>query len=221
MKYIAKNQKLKHNNEINDNIRKENKEFNKQWIANNKLIGEGIVLVDELDVSSEVKLDASSFMVVWLKNIERLCEMFSSEFDYKSFSLLDIGCGSGISTFFFHQKYDFDRCDGFDFSSSLIGLANKNKKIINRDGVDTSSISFNFADAKKIKLQDKRYALFMFNPFGWETMNEFISNNIEVLQKNNSVILYANDICVGNLLVFGRMVKRDDFFNLSVIAFGD
>ena len=114
MKYIVKNQKLKHNNEINDNIRKKNTKFNNQWIANNKLIGEDIVLVDELDVSSKVKLDASPFMVVWLKNIERLCEMFSSEFDYKSFSLLDIGCGSGISTFFFHQKYDFDRCDGFD-----------------------------------------------------------------------------------------------------------
>ena len=61
----------------------------------------------------------------------------------------------------------------------------------------------------------------MFNPFGWKTMSQFVSNNIEVLQKNNSVILYANDICVANLMEFGRMVKRDDFFNLSVIAFGD
>tara|TARA_B110001450_G_C17487888_1_gene427020 strand:+ start:221 stop:640 length:420 start_codon:yes stop_codon:yes gene_type:complete len=99
--------------------------------------------------------------------------------------------------------------------------ANKNKKIINRNGFDTSSISFNIADAKSIKLQDKSYALFMFNPFGWETLSEFLSNNIEVLRKNNSVILYANDICVGNLLEFGRMVKRDNFFNLLVIAFGD
>ena len=147
--------------------------------------------------------------------------MFSSEFDYKSFSLLDVGCGSGISTLFFHQKYDFQRCDGFDFSSSLIGLANKNKNIINGDGADTTSISFKMADARKIKLQDKRYAVFMFNPFGWETMNQFVSKNIEVLQRNNSVILYANDVCVGNLLEYGRMVMRDDFYNLSVIAFGD
>ena len=213
--------KPKHNNEINDDIRKENEKFNKQWIADNKLIGGDTVSLDELDVSSEVKKDSVLFMVAWLKNIERLCEMFCSEFDYKSFSLLDVGCGSGISTFFFHQKYNFDRCDGFDFSANLIELANMNKKIINRNGVDTSSISFEIANAKQIKLQDKRYALFMFNPFGWETMSEFVSNNIEVLQKNNSVILYANDICVGNLLEFGRMLKRDDFFNLSVIAFGD
>ena len=61
----------------------------------------------------------------------------------------------------------------------------------------------------------------MFNPFGWETMNQFVSKNIEVLQRNNSVILYANDVCVGNLLEYGRMVMRDDFYNLSVIAFGD
>ena len=213
--------KPKHNNEINDDIRKENERFNKQWIAANKLIGGDAVSLDELDVSSEVKKDSVLFMVTWLKNIERLYEMFCSEFDYKSFSLLDVGCGSGISTFFFHQKYNFDRCDGFDFSANLIELANMNKKIINRNGVDTSSISFEIANAKQIKLQDKRHALFMFNPFGWETMSEFVSNNIEVLQKNNSVILYANDICVGNLLEYGRMVKRDDFFNLSVIAFGD
>ena len=76
--------------------------------------------------------------------------MFSSEFDYKSFSLLDVGCGSGISTLFFHQKYDFQRCDGFDFSSSLIGLANKNKNIINGDGADTTSISF-----KMVRKEDK------------------------------------------------------------------
>ncbi len=212
---------IKHNTDIDHYIRKENEDYNNEWIESNKLIGEGIVFADELDVSSEVKLDASPFMVVWLKNIERLCNMFSSEFDYKSFSLLDVGCGSGISTFFFHQKYDFQRYDGFDFSSSLIGLANKNKNIINGGGADTKSISFKMADARKIKLQDKRYALFMFNPFGWETMNQFISKNIEVLQKNDSVILYANDVCVGNLLEYGRMVMRDDFYNLSVIAFGD
>jgi SAM-dependent methyltransferase len=211
----------KHNREINEDIREENEEFNKQWIAKNQLIGDDIVLADERDVSLEVRLDASPFMVVWLKNIERLYEMFCSEFDYKSFSLLDVGCGSGISTFFFHQNYDFDRCDGFDFSSSLIGLASKNKKIISNNGVDTSSISFEIGDAKQIKIQDKRYAVFMFNPFGWETMSEFVSNNIEVLRKNKSVILYANDICVNNLLEFGRIVKRDDIFNLSVIAFGD
>lgn len=212
---------IKRNRKIHKDIREENEDFNTQWIANNKLIEEDIVLKDEFDVSSEVKLDANPFMVVWLKNVERLYEMFCSEFDCQSFVLLDVGCGSGISTIFFHQKYDFDRCDGFDFSSSLIGLANKNIKIINRNGFDTSSISFEIADAKQIKLQDKRYALFMFNPFGWETMNEFLSNNIEVLRKNNSVILYANDTYVGNLLEFGRMVKRDNFFNLSVIAFGD
>lgn len=212
---------IKRNRKIHKDIREENEDFNTQWIANNKLIEEDIVLKDEFDVSSEVKLDANPFMVVWLKNVERLYEMFCSEFDCQSFVLLDVGCGSGISTIFFHQKYDFDRCDGFDFSSSLIGLANKNIKIINRNGFDTSSISFEIADAKQIKLQDKRYALFMFNPFGWETMNEFLSNNIEVLRKNNSVILYANDTYVVNLLEFGRMVKRDNFFNLSVIAFGD
>ena len=41
----------KHNREINEDIREENEEFNKQWIAKNQLIGDDIVLADELDVS--------------------------------------------------------------------------------------------------------------------------------------------------------------------------
>jgi len=209
------------NREIHKDIREENDEFNKLWIAKNQLVGDDIVLADELDVSLEVRLDASPFMVVWLKNIERLCEMFCSEFDCKSFSLLDVGCGSGIATFFFHQNYNFDGYGGFDFSSSLIGLANKNKKIIGKNGTDPSDILFEVGDAKKIKIPSKRYAIFMFNPFGWKTMNGFISNNIEALRKNKSVILYANDICIDNLLEFGSIVKRDDLFNLSVIAFGE
>ena len=59
----------------------------------------------------------------------------------------------------------------------------------------------------------------MFNPFGWKTMKEFVSNNIEALRQNKSVVLYANDTCIEELLRFGTLVVRDDFYNLSVILF--
>ena len=105
-----------HNRELAADVREENEEFNRLWILKNELIGANNVSVDELDVAENTKGDASPFMVVWLKNIERLCEMFNSEFNQKSFSLLDVGCGSGISTIFFLQNYGFERCEGFDFS---------------------------------------------------------------------------------------------------------
>ena len=34
----------------------------------------------------------------------------------------------------------------------------------------------------------------MFNPFGWETMEMFITNNYDQLCQTKSILLYANDI---------------------------
>lgn len=158
-------------------------------------------------------------MVVWLKNIERLCHMFQRHYDSNSFTLLDVGCGSGISTLYFTQNYTFNKYIGFDFSSNLIDLANKNKAIFDEKYNGKSLAQFNVDNAKTIELLDDRYAIFMFNPFGWETMNEFISNNLATLQKNKSVFLYANDLHINNLTKVAKIIERDNTYNLSIISF--
>ena len=210
---------MKHNNEINEVTRAENDEFNVTWINANNFVGGDVVPKSELDVSEATKLDASPFMLVWLKNIERLCEMFEKSYDYKEFVLCDVGCGSGISTLFFSHKYPFKKFCGFDFSAKLIGLAESNKVIASNNDFDISKVGFEVADAKKVKLQNERNAIFMFNPFGWETMSIFIKNNVEVMKETKSILLYANDICIEEILEYGTLVERDDFYNLSLISF--
>ena len=211
---------MKHNNAINEVIRSENDEFNTTWINAYDFVGGDVVPTSELDVDEAVKLDASPFMVVWLKNIERLCGMFEKSYDYREFVLCDVGCGSGISTLFFNHKYPFKRFCGFDFSEKLIGLAENNKVIASNNDFDISKVDFEVFDAKKVKLQNERNAIFMFNPFGWETMSRFIENNVEIFKEAKSVLLYANDICIEEILDYGAIVERDDFYNLSLISFG-
>ena len=211
---------MKHNNAINEVIRSENDEFNTTWINAYDFVGGDVVPTAEPAVDEAVKLDASPFMVVWLKNIERLCGMFEKSYDYREFVLCDVGCGSGISTLFFNHKYPFKRFCGFDFSEKLIGLAENNKVIASNNDFDISKVDFEVFDAKKVKLQNERNAIFMFNPFGWETMSRFIENNVEIFKEAKSVLLYANDICIEEILDYGAIVERDDFYNLSLISFG-
>lgn len=133
--------------------------------------------------------------------------------------MIDVGCGSGISTLFFSSDKGFKKFIGFDFSPKLITLAEENRKIAGLNGFNVNAVQFYVWDAKKAILPNEKLAIFMFNPFGWETMKIFISNNIKSLRQTKSVLLYANDICIEELLKFGVLKARDDYFNLSIIAF--
>lgn len=123
---------MKHNNHMPLDIRKENDEYNVSWITSEGMIGDNIITCENLDVDESLKLDASPFMVVWLKNIDRLCDQLPKDFDYGSYTFVDVGCGSGISTIYFYRKCAFKRFMGFDFSSELISLANKIMKIFEK-----------------------------------------------------------------------------------------
>jgi hypothetical protein len=116
---------MKHNNEISEYVRQENSEFNDRWIASEGLVGERIISIEMLDVDDSLKKDASPFMVVWLKNIDRLCSRLPSNFDFGRYTLLVIGCGSGISTIYFHKRFKFKSLKGFDFSLSLVETEKK------------------------------------------------------------------------------------------------
>lgn len=210
---------LEHNSQITSVNRAENEDFNQRWISAHGLVGAGMIALSQLDVLPAQRADANPFMVVWLKNIERLCDMFNKVFLPQDFTLLDVGCGSGISTLFFAQNYSFPDFFGFDFSADLIDLAKQNREIMLNESARTSQVSFKVADAQTVRLPERRYALFMFNPFGWQTMEAFIENNVELLKKTGSVVLYANDIFVNELQEYGKVVARDELYNLSVISF--
>jgi len=209
---------VKHNFSLTDKIRKENNDFNEIWISRNKFIGSESIEVKDLDISLKQKKDSSPFNVVWLKNIDRLIDLLPKDFDYKKYALVDVGCGSGISTFYFYSNYRFKYYYGFDFSSNLIEIAIKNKEKYLGNKSFKRSINFELNDATKIKFT-QRSVLFMFNPFGRATIEEMILNNLDYLKKSESIIFYANDHHIDFLLDYGTLLNRNDMFNLSCIQF--
>ena len=59
----------------------------------------------------------------------------------------------------------------------------------------------------------------MFNPFGKETMNEFLQNNLDTISETKSIICYINDIHIEIFDQLDCTIARDDYFNLSLIYF--
>jgi hypothetical protein len=73
------------------------------------------------------------------------------------------------------------------------------------------SIPFEVGDARTYRAPEEPIVLFFFNPFGWETMRAFFENNIDTLKKTKSFLLYANDICINEILNYGKLLSRDDY----------
>lgn len=208
-----------HNDFIEDSIRKENSLFNEVWISRNNLIGFDAISSECLGADLKGQSDANAFMVVWLKNVDRLIEIFCKYFKASNYVLCDVGCGSGISTLYFYEKQLFKRCWGFDISPALVEMANVNKEIFKRNQSLSLDLRFDVGNALDILLPDEKLALFMFNPFSENVLRAFIERNISILRKNKCIVLYANDLHLTSLMRFGRTLQRDNVFNLSVFEF--
>ncbi len=204
-----------HNNSIDRKIRIENEKFNNRWINLNKFVCYQSISKNHLDFDN---FDSTEFMVVWFKNIDRLIKMLPSKLDFYEYSLLDVGCGSGISTLYFLQNYQFKSYLGFDKSKYLICNAEKNKEIFFKGKDPSSKIKFEVCDATNFKINQKSI-VFMFNPFGLKTMEKFFFNNLNFLKKSSSYFLYANDLCISSIAQYGTILARDNIYNLSCIKF--
>ena len=134
--------------------------------------------------------------------------------ELENYHLCDVGCGLGVSTVYFLKKYKMKSFQGFDYYEDLISQA----KLMLKDLGLEIQIEFEIKNAKEKILESKPYLLFMFNPFGINTIQCFIDNNIEVLKSNKSIIIYANDLHVNEIKGY-KKINRDNYFNLSAIIF--
>ena len=146
-----------------------------------------------------------------VKNIDRLFSLLpKSSFD--EYNLLDIGCGLGISTNYILKHYKFNSYSGFDISNDLLKVAKKINKHL--------PINFIREDVTNLLLENKKFVLYMFNPFGFKTLKSFLDNNIQNLKINKSIILYANDLYINEInQIYDVEIIRNHFYNLSVIKF--
>ena len=177
------------NNFLAKDIRQENEEFNKEWISKSQLKGGEPLTLDDLNIPSGQQNDSNQFQVVWLKNIVRLRNMLPSEVDISDYILYDIGCGSGISTLFFADKYNFSAYVGFDFSQKLVELA-KNNLQLGRDKISNcDNVSFKIGDVRTFKLPRAPSMLFLFNSVKGDLLNSFIERHLDDLKATKSFLL--------------------------------
>ena len=201
--------------------REVSEKYNYNWI---KYFGlkffENVSLKEFSEQNLEVKY-SGSFQVVWLRNIDRLMDMMPVEINIRNYNLIDVGCGSGISTLYFLEYYPFKSFHGFDFSEDLITKAEINLKLYLLKSKSKKFIDFKVNNAKNIILEDQKNLLFMFHPFEFPIAREFILNNLHNLKKNNSIIAFSNDFYIKKIIDLNKHRKliRDPFNNLSLILF--
>ena len=154
-------------------IRYENIFYNQTWIKENNFIGSTSIDLEDLDIPISKKEDSSSFEIVWLKNIDRLMSFLPINLNIKNYDLLDLGCGSGISSIYFASYYGFKSFYGYDISKNLIKAAEINKNIFLENIESKININFKVKDVSELNIKSPS-VLFMFNPFGSNTIKKFI-----------------------------------------------
>ena len=115
--------------------------------------------------------------------------------------------------------YEFESITSIDIHPRLLDDGRKNlDKYCKIEGKNLY-IDFVCQDVEKYFLEEGKYIFFAFNPFEWSVFGRFIENNLEVLGGSDSILLYANDRCINELLNFSTLWARDEYYNLSVVSF--
>lgn len=130
---------------------------------------------------------AEAFQLVWLLNVARLIR--KAQIDPRDHHFLDVGCGKGIAALFVLDRFFFQTVAGFDFEPGLIQAAEKNWR---NSILGSKPVTYFVEDAGGIVLPEKKYFLFLFNPFSAEVFKLFMKNNVEMLRKTESVLGFAN-----------------------------
>ena len=144
------------------------------------------VQVSAFQTRSHNKIHARAFEPVWLNDLDILIAADGTK--TSDYHFLDIGCGKGISTLYVRERYHFRTVTGFDFVPDFIEAAERN----HRASTIKAPIDFFIGDAGDWLLDDRRWFLFLYNPFSDHVLEQFMRNNIDVLRKTQSVMAYAN-----------------------------
>jgi cyclopropane fatty-acyl-phospholipid synthase-like methyltransferase len=110
-------------------------------------------------------------------------------------TLLDVGCGKG-RLLAMGAAYGFSDIIGIDISKKLCDIANHVCIDIKTRYPDIS-ITIKYSDARRYRIPETVGVIFLFNPFDYVVMDEFIQKVFESLERKNRPlkILYANPQC--------------------------
>ena len=68
-------------------------------------------------------------------------------------------------------------------------------------------------------MDDKPTFFYMFNPFGKKIIKKILYNNIDRINKTESVLIYINDINISTIYDYSSNIIRDLKYNISFIDF--
>ena len=168
--------------------------------------------------SSSSKKNSYALMNVWLLNLRRLIKILQQQKHIENYHFLDVGRGNGLPIIYVAKKFKFKSISGFDFIDEHIEKTKENIKKDLKSEKNNTNIFLD--DANKIKLDDKPYFIFMFNPFDNFIMKKFLLNNIDILKKNKSVIGYANYMQLETIKKFTyKKIIKIEKYKLALIFF--
>jgi SAM-dependent methyltransferase len=140
---------------------------------------------------------------VWVYMLKLSIKMFLKERNTNDYNFIDIGCGNGLPLVYAYKNYKFNTYKGIDLFEKSISRSRNNILNSNCDGINLLQ-----KDASTFLLDDKKNFIFMFNPFSDEVMSKFLSNNINNIRKNNSVIAYINQISSSEVKIISQFKHK-------------
>ncbi len=101
-----------------------------------------------------------------------------SYFEDKSLPVLDLGCGKGYVLYQL-QKMGFKRTDGIEYNPEFVDIANENMEKLGLAG----KVRILNMDAREFEHYDSYGIVYMFHPFGGQTMRAVLSGIEESLRR--------------------------------------
>lgn len=195
-----------------------NERYNRSWISKFAFKNTEFMPIEESISGPESGDDRNPHQLVWLRNVQYAINVAKRYDDIKSYTFLDLGCGTGVPSIFALIRCGFLAAEGFDIDSRFVKWARENAELTDvREG-----ICFFQADATKVRLKDKKYFIFFFNSFGSETLGVFLDKNRAVLRRRNSMLCLVNDWAAPEVfkredttLLFRNSRKNTSLFKFS------
>ena len=123
-------------------------------------------------------------------------------------SIIDMGCGKGVSLFTFAKFPQFSHVAGCDISSDLLAIAEKNFLRLGLKG-----ITLYCCDAATFTDFDRFDYVYLFNPFYGETFSRMVENLSKSLIRSPRplTIIYFRPSCHEMVMASGDFVKEQEF----------
>lgn len=109
--------------------------------------------------------------------------MMAVEKHIRGSTFIDIGCGKG-RPLFLAAEYPFSSIIGVEFSRALCEVAERNVQIMQKVDSKYSNIKVDCADITSWTFPQTPLVIYLFDPFGANVMQKFISNLTESLRRS-------------------------------------